>query len=103
LNSTGAFSPSPAALGRVEVSVVPIPHDCVDGFLGAYWRRPAAYLDEGVRAGISTFARIGDISAGIERLRADLESGQWAVRNAELLRVEELDVGYRLVVGRPAA
>jgi SAM-dependent methyltransferase len=92
-----------AALGRVEVSVVPIPHDCVDGFLGAYWRRPAAYLDEGVRAGISTFARIGDISAGIERLRADLESGQWAVRNAELLRVEELDVGYRLVVGRPAA
>jgi len=92
-----------AALGRIDVSVVPIPHDCVDGFLGAYWRRPAAYLDEGVRAGISTFARIGDIPARIERLRADLESGQWAVRNAELLRLEELDVGYRLVVGRRAA
>jgi SAM-dependent methyltransferase len=91
-----------AALGRVEVSVVPIPHDCIDGFLGAYWRRPAAYLDEGVRASISAFARIGDISAQIERLRADLESGQWAVRNAELLRLEELDVGYRLVVGRRA-
>jgi SAM-dependent methyltransferase len=92
-----------AALGRIDVSVVSIPHDCVDGFLGAYWRRPAAYLDEGVRAGISTFARIGDIPARIERLRADLESGQWAVRNAELLRLEELDVGYRLVVGRRAA
>ena len=92
-----------AALGRIDVSVVPIPHDCVDGFLGAYWRRPAAYLDEGVRAGISTFARIGDIPARIERLRVDLESGRWAVRNAELLRLEELDVGYRLVVGRRAA
>ena len=24
---------------HVEVLPVPIPHDCVDGFLGAYWRR----------------------------------------------------------------
>ena len=92
-----------AALGRVEVSVVPVPHDCADGFLGAYWRRPAAYLDEGVRSGISTFARVGDISRGVERLRADLGGGQWAIKNAELLRLEELDLGYRLVVSRPAA
>src|SRR2546428_1156952 len=33
------------ALGRVDVHTLPIPHDCVDGFLGAYWRRPHAYLD----------------------------------------------------------
>lgn len=91
-----------AALGRVEVSAVPVPHDCADGFLGAYWRRPAAYLDEGVRAAISTFARVGDVSARVERLRADLESGRWAARNAELLGLEELDLGYRLVVGRRA-
>src|SRR5262249_49606211 len=25
--------------GRVEVQPFPVPHDCVDGFLGAYWRR----------------------------------------------------------------
>ena len=92
-----------AALGRVEVSVVPIPHDCVDGFLGAYWRRPTAYLDEGVRAGISTFSRIGDVAPRVERLRAELESGRWARKNAGLLRLAELDLGYRLVVSRRAA
>lgn len=91
-----------AVLGRVEVSAVPVPHDCADGFLGAYWRRPAAYLDEGVRAGISTFARVRDVPARIERLRADLGSGRWAERNAELLGLEELDLGYRLVIGRGA-
>lgn len=89
-------------LGRVEVSVVPIPHDCVDGFLGAYWRRPEDYLDEGVRAGISSFARIGDVSPGVERLRADLDSGRWAIKNGELLGLEQLDLGYRLIVSRRA-
>ncbi|MET1111991.1 MAG: class I SAM-dependent methyltransferase [Allosphingosinicella sp.] len=33
-----------AWLGPVTVAPVPIPHDCTDGFLAAYWRRPAAYL-----------------------------------------------------------
>jgi len=92
-----------AVLGHVEVSAVPIPHDCVDGFLGAYWRRPVAYLDEGVRAGISTFARIKDVAPRVERLRAELEDGQWSMKNAELLGLEQLDVGYRLVVSDRAA
>ena len=26
----------------IEMVEVPIPHDCTDGFLGAYWRRPEA-------------------------------------------------------------
>src|SRR5262249_37390455 len=47
------------ALGRIlaplDVETVPIPHDCVDGFLGAYWRRPEAYLDPAVRGAMSTF------------------------------------------------
>src|SRR5262249_5997 len=45
------------ALGRVGVQSFPIPHDCVDGFLGAYWRRPHAYLDASVRAAISAFTK----------------------------------------------
>lgn len=89
-------------LGHTEVITVPIPHDCVDGFLGAYWRRPAAYLDEGARAAISAFARIGDVGPRIERLRADLEDGQWTHRNAGILGLDEIDLGYRLVVGRRA-
>jgi len=47
-----------ATLGRNCVQSVEIPADCVDGFLGAYWRRPHAYLDASVRAGMSPFARV---------------------------------------------
>src|SRR2546421_7571056 len=43
------------ALGRIEARPVLLPHDCVDGFLGAYWRPPQAYLDAGVRGPVSTF------------------------------------------------
>jgi hypothetical protein len=37
------------------------------------------------------------IAAGLARLRADLESGGWARRHADLLELEELDLGYRLL------
>jgi hypothetical protein len=43
-------------LGGAEVRPLPVPHDCTDGFLGAFWRRPHCYLDQRVRAGISTMA-----------------------------------------------
>ena len=88
-----AFGPG----ARVEVAVVPVPHDCVDGFLGAYWARPAAYLDPGVRAGISSFAHPG-AEPGLERLRADLATGAWYARHGHLLASDALDLGYRLVV-----
>jgi SAM-dependent methyltransferase len=87
-------------LGELEIITVPIPHDCIDGFLGAYWRRPEAYLDTSVRAAISSFGRVPDVEQRFERLRADLEEGRWAERNAELMAVDELDIGYRLVVAR---
>ncbi len=49
--------PSPSAiadaLGGGEVITLPVPHDCTDGFCHAWWRRPDAYLDPSVRAGIS--------------------------------------------------
>lgn len=89
------------ARARVAIAEVPVPHDCVDGFLGAYWARPAAYLDPAVRAGISSFAMPGT-EAAIERLRADLDSGAWQSRNGSLLATDELDIGYRLVVAELA-
>jgi SAM-dependent methyltransferase len=95
--SAGAFG----AGTRLEVSPVPIPRDCADGFLGAYWARPAAYLEADVRAGISSFARPGT-EAGLERLRADLADGTWHARNGRLLEADTLDLGYRLVVARLA-
>jgi len=84
-------------LGSTTVSAVPIPHDCSDGFLAGYWRRPAAYLDEKVRAAMSSFWALGDVSDGLARLDADLASGAWDRRYADLLDLEELDCGYRLV------
>jgi SAM-dependent methyltransferase len=87
-------------LGGGRIEVVPIPHDCVDGFFHAYWRRPEAYLDAVVRAGISVFSLLppGEVEEGVARLAADLDSGEWYRRNADLLGLEELDLGYRLVV-----
>ena len=85
-------------LGPVRIQPVPIPHDCADGFLAAYWRRPRAYLDERVRAAISPFRAIGDLSEGLARLSDDLESGAWEARYGHLVERETLDCGYRLVV-----
>jgi SAM-dependent methyltransferase len=88
------------ALGRVEVLPFLIPHDCVDGFLGAYWRRPRAYLDARVRAAISALAKLGprQLESGLERLRQDLDDGAWERRHADLLEQTELDLGYRIVI-----
>jgi SAM-dependent methyltransferase len=86
-------------LGRIAVFDVPIPEDCTDGFLGAYWRRPEAYLRADVRAAISTFSKLHDVESGLAALRSDLASGEWARRYARLLERPTLDLGYRLVVG----
>ena len=88
-------------LADSRVVPVPIPHDCSDGFLGAYWRRPAAYLDAAVRSGISSFATCRDLSP-LQQLEEHLRTGEWHRRHADLLQRDELDIGYRLVVGRPA-
>ena len=89
-----------AWLGPVEISAVPIPHDCTDGFLCAYWRRPAAYLDPNVRAAMSSFWALDNLSEGLSKLASDLDSGAWAQRHAELLELEACDLGYRLVTTR---
>jgi len=85
-------------LGPVQIIPVPVPHDCGDGFLYAYWRRPAAYLDPFIRSGSSSFWAIGDVEAGLQKLGQDLETGAWERRYAELLTLDEYDAGYRLVV-----
>ena len=86
------------SLGPVDARPLLVPHDCVDGFLGAYWRRPEAYLDAGVRGAISTFTKLADVESGLARLRADLADGTWERRHVDLLRRDALDLGYRLVV-----
>ncbi len=89
-----------AALGRSQILCVPIPYDCVDGFHGAFWRRPAAYLDPRIRSGISTYASLtpDERDEGLRRLAADLQSGAWEHQHRDVLKLDELDLGYRLIV-----
>lgn len=84
-------------LGEVMIDPVPIPYDCTDGFLAAYWRRPAAYLDERIRRAMSSFWKIGDVSEGLSRLESDLNDGTWDARFGHLMKLDALDCGYRLV------
>jgi SAM-dependent methyltransferase len=87
-------------LGTDRVEPILVPHDCMDGFQSAYWRRPEHYLDPDARRSISTFAFLSDdvIDAAMTRLAADLDSGAWHERNGALLEQEVADFGYRLVV-----
>ena len=85
-------------LGDLSITEVPIPSDCTDGFLGAYWKRPDAYLIPEVRNAISTFSKIRNLEVGLAQLRQDLESGEWSRRNSKLDKLSGLDLGYRLIV-----
>lgn len=87
---------------RATVTTVPVPHDCEDGFFGAFWRSPEAYLDPRTRAGMSNLAHFGArYDSAFERLAKDIQSGEWRRRNHELLELAELDLGYRLIVAGP--
>jgi hypothetical protein len=59
---------------------------------------PRAYLNPHIRKGISTLWKMQDAETGLARLAADLDSGSWEARYGELLKLDELDAGYRLIV-----
>lgn len=86
---------------RLRETVVPIPVDCVDGFMCAYWARPAAYLDPGVRAAISSFSRLQDVEQRIQVLAADIESGRWHDCYGHWLAQNSVDFGYRVIALSP--
>jgi hypothetical protein len=106
LTATDANDASPDAIANVldvvDVRPVPVPADCRDGFAGCYWNRPEAYLDPVVLDGISSFAQMPpeERARGVERLRADLQSGTWDRKYGHLRALDELDIGYRLVVAQ---
>jgi SAM-dependent methyltransferase len=88
------------ALGGAEVIDVPTPFDCADGFYGAYWRRPAAYLRTEVHRGISVLRQLprSVVSRAMQALRADLDSGEWERLFCDVSNRESLDLGYRVVL-----
>jgi SAM-dependent methyltransferase len=90
-------------LSEIDVREVPIPYDCKDGFQGAFWRRPEAYLDPVIRRGISTFAKLpaDALNRGLARLADDLRSGRWERLFGYLRTRDSADLGYRLIIAKP--
>ena len=84
---------------HVHVEVLEIPSTCSDGFCGAYWSRPEAYLDPRVRMGISSLAQLSSeaIRRGVQRLGEELWSWRWDNRHGRLRTLEAYDLGYRLL------
>lgn len=78
---------------------VPVPRDCADGLFEAYWRRPEVYLEEHVRRAMSVWTRVGPQAEqrAVRSLRDDLDSGRWAERNSELVGLDAVDLGLRLL------
>lgn len=103
------LAPGPDAIAEVldvrQVQPVPVPFDCIDGFGGAFWGRPEAYLDPVVQASQSWLARLDQDQRDrlVARLADDLASGRWDARHGHLRSLDELDVGYRLVVAEGLA
>ena len=83
-----------------RIEPVLIPWDCADGFFEAYWRRPEAYLDERVRRGMSIWARVGPDAEhrAVRSLRADLSGSRWAERSRDLVDLDAIDLGVRLLI-----
>jgi SAM-dependent methyltransferase len=95
----GAAEVADAVGGGTSIPLL-VPRDMQDGVLGAYWCRPEAYLDPGVRANCSGLALADPavVSRGVAALNADLSSGEWHRQHADLAELPAIDLGYRLVV-----
>lgn len=86
----------------IDEQILWVPADCNEGFAAASWARPHDYLDPAKQRAISCLAMLPDHvrAAGTERLRADLDSGEWHAKHGHLLELGKADFGYRLVTAR---
>jgi ubiquinone/menaquinone biosynthesis C-methylase UbiE len=78
----------------------PLPRDLQDRFGASFWSHPDAYLDPEVRNGMSDFALMpeSDIAHGLQRLAADIQSGEWDVKYGELRTQKSYDLGFRFII-----
>ncbi|GAA4805971.1 methyltransferase domain-containing protein [Olivibacter ginsenosidimutans] len=85
-----------------EVKTIPIPLDCTDGFIEAFYGRPEAFLNPSVRKAQSAW---GFLSSGVEeqlvtRLQQALDSGEWDRKYGYLRNQPEFTGSLRLVIAR---
>jgi SAM-dependent methyltransferase len=91
---------SAALGGNARVERIPTPGDCTDGFFEAFWRRPEALLDPGIRSAQSMWALLepGVEQRIVDRLAAALDSGAWDAEHGHLRAQESFDGSLRLVI-----
>jgi SAM-dependent methyltransferase len=89
-----------AALGKVEVTTVPIPLHCTDGFNEAYYGRPERLLDEGARLANSAWSFVDRATNDgyVANLRRDLEEGTWDARYGHLRTQPEYEGSLQMFV-----
>jgi SAM-dependent methyltransferase len=89
--------------GVVSVTPVPVPIDCADGFIEAYYARPEGFLDPAVRRSQSAWGFISEATAAtaVRRLGDDLASGEWDRRFGALRTQPEYDSALRLITALP--
>src|SRR5205807_2781174 len=86
-------------LPNAQVEALPVPRECEDGFMAAFWARPRAYLDAAARAATSPWHDLpaAVVDRALTQLREHVDSGDWQRRHGHLLARAELDVGLRLI------
>ena len=89
--------------GSVTVEPVPIPLDCTDGFVEAFYGRPEALLDPTVREAQSTWQFVNQAATqqGLEALATDLRSGAWDARRGHLRHQPTYTGPLVLLIARP--
>jgi SAM-dependent methyltransferase len=91
---------APAVDARAEQ--LPFDDDSFDAALAVlsnhHWEDHDRGLLEMRRVSVFRLLPPDEVADAMKRLAADLDSGEWERRNAELLDLDELDLGYRLVV-----
>jgi SAM-dependent methyltransferase len=89
--------------GTCTVTNVAIPLDCSDGWVEAFYGRPEQLLDPTVRRSQSAWGFVDPAEAerAVERLRADLASGEWDRQFGHLRTQPEYFGSLRLVVALP--
>jgi SAM-dependent methyltransferase len=89
--------------GRVDIEIVSIPSDCIDGFGQAFFARPERTLDPEVRRAMSAWSFVADevVARYVRELSDDLDSGRWDRNWGRFRTLPEFDGGLRLVIARP--
>jgi ubiquinone/menaquinone biosynthesis C-methylase UbiE len=90
-------------LPNAKSEILPVPRECQDGFMAAFWARPEMYLDPAARVATSPWHDLpaAVVDRALARLRRDLDNGDWHRRYGDLLACDELDVGLRLITAAP--